>query len=98
MVEEPFGYAITEIRLEEFTMNATNQPVLLNPRRLTNGNFQLTLSGIAGQKYAIDRSLNLSAWTNILTFTNVTLQTLVTDTNADGASARFYRGRLVPGP
>ena len=93
-----YGYAITEIRLEEFTAPLTNPPVLLDPRRLTNGSFQLTLSGVAGQKYAIDRSLNLSSWTNLLTFTNQLGQTLITDTNATGVNARFYRGRLVPVP
>lgn len=86
---------MTEIRLQEFTASA-DQPVLLNARKLTNGNFQLTLTGTIGQKYAIDRSLNLSAWTNLVTFTNLAAQTLLTDTNAAGVSARFYRGRLVP--
>jgi hypothetical protein len=31
-----------------------------------------------------------------VTFTNLAAQTLLTDTNAAGVSARFYRGRLVP--
>lgn len=91
----PYAYTMTEIRLQEFTASA-DQPVLLNARKLTNGNFQLTLTGTIGQKYAIDRSLNLSAWTNLVTFTNLAAQTLLTDTNAAGVSARFYRGRLVP--
>lgn len=93
----PYGYAMTEIRLQEFTATA-NQPVLLNARKLTNGNFQLTLSGTVGQTYAIERSVNLSDWTNLLTFTNLAAQTLITDTNLTGVGARFYRGRLAPGP
>lgn len=91
----PYAYTITEIRLQEFTAIA-DQPVLLNARKLTNGNFQLTISGTIGQKYSIERSLNLSGWTNLVTFTNLAAQTILTDTNLAGVSARFYRGRLVP--
>lgn len=91
----PYGYAITEIRLQEFTATA-NQPLLLDARKLTNGNFQLTLTGTIGQKYSVERSLNLSGWTNLVTFTNLAAQTILTDTNLADVSARFYRGRLVP--
>ena len=77
------------------TVLATNQPVFLNAQMLTNGNFQLTLSGVIGQKYAIDRSLDLSGWTQWLVITNQTGQVQLTDTNAPGVNVRFYRGRLV---
>ena len=77
------------------TVLATNQPIFLNAQMLTNGNFQLTLSGLIGQKYAIDRSLDLSGWTQWFVITNQTGQVQLTDTNAPGVNVRFYRGRLV---
>ena len=77
------------------TVLATNQPILLNAQMLTNGNFQLTLSGVIGQKYAIDRSLDLSGWTQWLVITNQTGQVQLTDTNVPGVNVHFYRGRLV---
>ena len=77
------------------TITITNRPVIVSSAMLSNGDFELTLSGFAGRVYAIDRSTNLVDWATLTTFTNVTGQTPILDSNPVG-SQRFYRGRLVP--
>jgi hypothetical protein len=76
------------------TITVTNQPVLISAQMLGNGDFQVTLDGVAGRVYAIDSSTNLTSWTPLTTFTNATGQTVITDTSHAG-TPRFYRGRLV---
>jgi hypothetical protein len=71
----------------------------LEPLRLTSGMFsndtyRLSFSSVAGNRYAIDASVNLIDWTPLLTNTAVSGIIEFTDTNA--LPHRFYRVRLNP--
>jgi hypothetical protein len=73
--------------------NAT--PVNFSNAQLINGNFQISVTGQAGQQFAVEVSTNFVTWSSI--FTNV-LKTPVfefSDTNARQFSRRFYRSRLI---
>jgi hypothetical protein len=69
-------------------------PGLTDPQVLPNGQFQLTVNGIAGRTYAIDYSTDLSGWTELGTLTLSGTTGTFTDTTAPGHSPRFYRARL----
>jgi hypothetical protein len=77
-------------------VTVTNQPVLVDAHMIEGGSFEVTLEGIAGRRYALERSPDLITWSPWTTFTNVTGRTVITDATAPGSSPRFYRGRLVP--
>jgi len=62
-----------------------------SPVRLPNGNFQFqTLCG-TGLVMTVHHSTNLFDWQALQTFTNLTTVTTITDTNANGRGATFYR-------
>jgi len=60
----------------------------------SNGAFRLNFPAIAGQRYAIDASADLTTWTALLTGTVAGATFEFSDTNA--LPHRFYRARLVP--
>ena len=78
------------------TVTATNQPVLVSPQMQGGNSFQITMNGVIGRRYALDRSTNLVNWIELLTFTNSTGQAVLSDPGAATVSPRFYRVRLVP--
>ena len=78
------------------TVTRTNQPVILNPLWPGNGDFQGTLSGIAGRKYSVDVATTLSGpWTSLTNFSPFGGSATFLYPAA-GPGPRFYRGRLVP--
>jgi hypothetical protein len=68
-------------------------PVLGSPVTMTNNQIQFTITGTAGNNYAIDASTNLSAanWVPILTN-----QSPFTFKDTNTVPQRFYRARSVP--
>jgi len=80
------------------TSAVVNVHVLTNaiisaPTVLPNGQFQLTIQGIAGQTYATEASTNLSNWSGISTNVAPADTFNVTDTTAPNVLQRFYRAR-----
>jgi hypothetical protein len=69
-------------------------PYLTRQSRLTNGQFQFRLAGTSGERYVLQASTNLSAWTPLLT-NSATLYDF-TDTTAPNCPWRCYRAVLVP--
>jgi hypothetical protein len=71
--------------------NAT--PVLSVPGSPANGQFQFSITGVAGLNYAVQASTNLADWiplaTNVSPF-------FFTETNAGGYPQRFYRSIYLP--
>ena len=70
-------------------------PDLTSPQVLPNGQFQMTLTGVAGRVYAIESSSTLSGWNQLGTVTNTGAASTFTDTTAAGQSERFYRAKDV---
>jgi hypothetical protein len=72
---------------------STAAPTFCGAGCSSNGQFQLSLAGVPGYKYAISTSSNLINWsvlqTNTAPFT-------FTDTNAPGCPRRFYRAQYLP--
>lgn len=69
-------------------------PPLLSSPQLVSGVMQFTLSGTAGDRYAVDASTNLFNWNALLNVTNVTGEVLVSDPDVTTQLMKFYRGRL----
>jgi hypothetical protein len=71
-----------------------DEPQLVNPARLGNGQFQVRLVGIAGRTNLIQASTNLTSWTPVLT-NSVGLYDFA-DPNSASYPHRFYRAVLGP--
>jgi plastocyanin len=67
--------------------------ILSAPTRLTNGQFQFTVHGIAGQTYATEASTNLINWTALATNIAPANSFNVTDSTSANILRRFYRAR-----
>jgi hypothetical protein len=68
------------------------EPPRLQPlSRLTDGSFQLSLTGGLGLTYDVQRSTNLAQWAPWTTLTNTQRTMIITDTNAASLTQRFYR-------
>jgi len=67
--------------------------ILTAPTRLTDGQFHMSVLGIAGQTYTTEVSSNLTSWSAIMT--NVAPANIfnVTDSTSPGVLLRFYRAR-----
>jgi hypothetical protein len=70
----------------------SQQPTLTSPK-YSNGRYSFAVSGVSGQKYAVESSRNLSLWTRQTT--NTAPFTFV-DTNASQYNQRFYRAVYLP--
>lgn len=66
-------------------------PVLLDPKRLPNGRFQLTVSGESNRTYSVQASTNLVQWTPLATNVAFAGEFEFLDTNAPAIPNRFYR-------
>lgn len=74
-------------------------PRLLAPRLTTNGVFQTTLLGKAGQNFAVEFSTNLTDWALLATLimpSNPSNRLDYADPASTNDSPRFYRTRLAP--
>ncbi|MDB6125509.1 MAG: hypothetical protein JWQ71_4502, partial [Pedosphaera sp.] len=72
-------------------------PRLANSSMQTNGNFQMTLIGQAGESYVIQASTNLINWTSVITNTiSASGNYKFADTNSLGFNQRYYRAVRVP--
>jgi hypothetical protein len=76
------------------TLTVLVRPLLVQPRLLTNGEFEVYLRASTGRTHVVETSANLSNWTELISFTPTNSQTRITDPNP--ASNRFYRARLIP--
>jgi hypothetical protein len=77
------------------SVQLTNGPGVFQSPHFSGSNFISTLLGAPGRSYTIQWSTNLSAWTDVVTLTNVS--GTVAFTNAQpGSRAAFYRARLLP--
>lgn len=70
------------------------EPLRLASGAFSNETYRLSFFSVAGSRYAIDASVNLTDWTPLLTNTAVSGTIEFTDTNA--MPHRFYRVRLNP--
>jgi hypothetical protein len=103
----PIGSNIlTAVAVNNFGLSATSaavniliippRPSLLAPA-FTNHTLRLSISGLAGESIAIDRSTNLIIWQGVVT--NVVPSggsTNFTDVTLTNSSRVFYRARVVP--
>jgi len=84
------GLAATSAVVNVFVLtNAT----LASPNVLPNGQFWMTIQGIAGQTYATETSTNLANWLAISTNVAPANTFNVTDTTSTNVLQRFYRTR-----
>jgi hypothetical protein len=67
--------------------------ILASPNVLPNGQFWMTVQGIAGQTYATETSTNLANWLAISTNVAPANAFNVTDTTSTNILQRFYRTR-----
>ena len=72
---------------------ASAAPTLCGAGCSGNGQFQFSVAGVPGCKYAILASTDLSNWT-VLQATNSPFT--FTDTNTSGFPCRFYRAQYIP--
>jgi hypothetical protein len=63
----------------------------ISPTGFSNGVFQMTFSGPVGSNYVLQVSGDLLNWSSLSTNTSVASPFTLTDTNAPGVEARFYR-------
>jgi len=75
--------------------HSQTQPRFLSIARVPAGAL-LTLTGAVGDKYEIQSSSNLAAWTPLFNLTNSTGTLQFTDPSATNLSHRFYRALLAP--
>ena len=67
--------------------------ILTSPAVLPNGQFWMTVQGVAGQTYATEASTNLATWLAISTNVAPANTFNVTDTTSTNVLQRFYRTR-----
>jgi uncharacterized delta-60 repeat protein/uncharacterized repeat protein (TIGR01451 family) len=63
---------------------------------LPDGRFQMTLTGVAGQGFVIDKSVDLKSWTPVLTNTFQGGLYQYIDASATNTPYQFYRARANP--
>ena len=81
------------------TLVTANSPPAIQslvPPGVSGGGFKLTITGSAGQKFAMQASTNLLQWGEIFTGQFATNQAEVSDTNSPQFNYRFYR--VLPAP
>ncbi|PWU20086.1 MAG: hypothetical protein C5B50_04830 [Verrucomicrobia bacterium] len=96
------NYSFTAKAFANSGLSSTSAPVaifvetnafLSAPRRATNGLFQLTVTGIAGQTYILQASSNCTAWIPLATNSAPANTFLFTDPASTQFQNRFYRTR-----
>ncbi|MGD0615399.1 MAG: Ig-like domain-containing protein [Verrucomicrobiota bacterium] len=95
------NYAFTAVAMNNLGAAATSAVVnvfvetnaILSSPLFVNGQFQLTVNGIAGQTYATESSSNLVNWSAISTNLAPSNSFNVVDPSPTNAALRFYRAR-----
>jgi hypothetical protein len=64
--------------------------------RLSESAVRLTLAGNPGARYVIESSSNLSAWSSLVTLTNLAGTVVYTDSTASHPNILFYRAYVAP--
>src|SRR5262249_48769990 len=82
---------------QNFSITINPRPTISAPARSSNSQFQLAVSGSAGQNYTVQMTTNLASmnWTPLLITNPPSGTFLFKDVNATNA-ARFYRVLLGP--
>lgn len=80
-------------RLVNLTVYTNATPVLSGALNATNGQFQLSVSGVTGLNYTLDASTNLVDWVPLWTNTS---PFSFTDSNTGAYPQRFYRSVFIP--
>lgn len=88
--QDNFGLASTSAVVNVFVL--TNA-ILGAPSLLPDGQFWMTIQGIAGQSYAMEASSNLASWLPIVTNVAPANTFNITDTTSTNILQRFYRAR-----
>lgn len=84
------GLSATSTVLSAFVL--TNA-IVAAPKLQPNGQFELTIQGIAGQTYAMESSTNLTSWSPVITNVAPASSFNVTDFTSTNVLRRFYRAR-----
>jgi hypothetical protein len=92
-IEWPSGIVQTFTNVATKQLLTVTEPPLLQAG-VTNGGFQLLLTGSIGVAYKIEASTNLEEWTLSRTVTNATRTTRFTDLAPANYPQRFYRALL----
>ena len=92
-IEWPSGIVQTLTNVAAKQLLTVTEPPLLQAG-LTNGSFQLLLTGGLGLAYEVETSTNLSAWTSLGTITNTTRTMPFADPAPANQEQRFYRAIL----
>ncbi len=69
---------------------------LQSPKKNSNGQFQIDVTGTGGQVFQIQSSTNLLNWTTVSTHTLIGTNYSFTDPNSTTGISRFYRAVLLP--
>ena len=69
---------------------------LRTPTILSNGQFQVTVDGISGERFVMQYSTNLANWVSLATNTLSGTTTNFTDTSASARNSSYYRALLLP--
>lgn len=78
------------------TVTSPEPPSVGSAARLPGGQFQLTLSGVVGQGFVVEKSTDLKSWNPVLTnrFQNTLYQYI--DSSPTNTPYQFYRARSNP--
>jgi probable HAF family extracellular repeat protein len=79
------------------TVNPPLSPVTIaSPTTVTNNQFQMTIQGVAGQRFAILTSTNLINWNALVTNMLASTSTNFVDAAATTNNSLFYRAMTLP--
>ena len=96
------NYSFTARAFDNSGLSSTSAPVVVfvetnavlsAPRRATNGLFQFTVAGIAGQTYVFQASSNITTWSPLTTNVAPSNSFIFTDPASTNLQNRFYRVR-----
>lgn len=87
--------ALAAATLEQFSVGSLAAPQLLMPR-ITNGQFQVQVTGDAGMTLLLQTSTNLVDWTTVLTTNAPALPLVWSEPLTPATRAKFVRAKLGP--
>ncbi len=76
------------------SLNGLPPPPVIDPAhtiRLTNGSYQVRVTGVVGQSFVVQASADSRNWTTVRTDTLLGNYLDFIDTSAEGIPQRFYR-------
>jgi hypothetical protein len=86
---------LSDSRVFTITVNPL-EPVVLAPIGLTNGQFQLHISGPIGPDYILQTTTGLTNWSNLQTSSPALMPFDFADPTANSTTNRLYRIHLGP--